>query len=83
MRVERYNGTASPPFPSDWWVDSVHDHTSEPPVWTVVVYYRKPGGRFPIPVKLIREQYKENKRSVVKRQQLVNDSRPQRGGTGG
>lgn len=83
LGVERYRGTATPPFPKWWWCDAVHDHSQEPPQWKLVVYYREPRGRFPEPVKELREMKAENKRTLTAGRQLVNDSRPKRGGNAG
>lgn len=83
LLLERYNGKAVPPFPKDWYLYVVHDHDVDPPVWTAVTFYRKHGGRYPAAAKTVIEKQAENKREVVRRQQVKNASRPKRGGTGG
>jgi len=76
--LERYTDEARPPFPQDWHLDVVHDHSSEPAIWKAVVYYRKKGQRYPAPVKYLAAMAKDNSKAVVAAKKMANDSRPGR-----
>jgi len=76
VSLERYTGEAQPPFPKDWWVDVVHDHTGDTPQWRFLVYYRQPGGRYPLPAKDIRLVSKQQKQLAREQRQIEKASSP-------